>query len=369
MNDPEKDYLFDPRGAEPGEDDALVVELEKKLAVLRVREDEDRSRTADSGQPTADGGQPTADGGQPTADGGQPTAGGGQPPAGGGRRPVGRWVYIASFSLAAAALAAIGANRWGADLPVARPSLTAPVTTVDEPAGAFAVSVDGKPGRLDRGRWLETGVASRATIQVADIGTVEVAPESRIRLVRTSPAEHRLELAQGKLSAVVVAPPRLFVVDTEAASAVDLGCAYRLEVGKDGEGRLEVDTGAVSLEGHGRTSWVPAGAACETRRGRGPGTPYLRDTEDAVAADLRAFDFGEVAASRAAAERLLARAGARHRLTMWHMVSRVGPDQRGAVVRKLTSVSALPAGITEHDVERLDPAALGRLRDEMQAHW
>ena len=43
-----------------------------------------------------------------------------------------------------------------------------------------------------------------------------------------------------------------FYVDTPAASAVDLGCVYELEVGDDGGGMLEVIYGWVSLEAGSR---------------------------------------------------------------------------------------------------------------------
>ena len=46
--------------------------------------------------------------------------------------------------------------------------------------------------------------------------------------------KHCLRLAHGRLSARVTAPPRLFVVDTPAATAIDLGCAYDLAVLTDG---------------------------------------------------------------------------------------------------------------------------------------
>src|SRR5207248_1979033 len=80
------------------------------------------------------------------------------------------------------------------------------------------------------GAWLETDARSRAKVRVADIGWVDVEPRTRVRLVRASAAEHRLELSRGVLHAAVTAVPRLFVVDTPSAVAVDLGCAYTLEV-------------------------------------------------------------------------------------------------------------------------------------------
>jgi hypothetical protein len=131
-------------------------------------------------------------------------------------------------------------------------------------AGGFAFSVEGGAarcaggladrGKLPVGAWLETPHGAVADVRVADIGAVRLYGDSRLRLVGTGPNEHRLELAEGRLSAKVTAPPRLFVVDTPAAAAVDQGCAYELSVDASGRTTLKVTTGAVTLVARSR-SW------------------------------------------------------------------------------------------------------------------
>jgi len=140
--------------------------------------------------------------------------------------------------------------------------------------GAESISNNGE---LAVGEWLETDGNSRAQIAVSSIGSVEVDENTRIRLLETHPTEHRLELARGKMSAHIWAPPRLFFVNTPSAVAADLGCAYTLEVDDQGSSLLHVTSGWVALELQNRESVVPAGAACETRPGLGPGTPYFED--------------------------------------------------------------------------------------------
>src|SRR6185436_11506766 len=88
----------------------------------------------------------------------------------------------------------------------------------------------GDAGKLGVGQWLETDATSRAKIDVATIGNVEIDPNSRVRLLQTNSEEHRLELQRGRLSAVISAPPKLFFVNTPSGVAEDLGCAYTLEV-------------------------------------------------------------------------------------------------------------------------------------------
>src|SRR6185295_6519840 len=123
-------------------------------------------------------------------------------------------------------------------------------------------SISGTPAgsSLRIGRWLETDDQSRVRLEVGGHGHVTVEPGSRLRITRSADDHKTLELARGTIDAFILAPPRLFLVDTPAARAVDLGCAYTLEVDETGAGVLHVTLGHVALEGAGRESNVPRGA-------------------------------------------------------------------------------------------------------------
>jgi ferric-dicitrate binding protein FerR (iron transport regulator) len=284
------------------------------------------------------------------------------------RRP---WARI--FLLAAAALALGAALVWRdhpgaprvATTPSARPALpvASPAFPVERLEGAPRVNAAPMEAtaRLGVGQWLETDPGSRARIAVADIGVVDVAGGSRVRLTKTGPDQHRLDLERGAISARVNAPPRLFVVGTPAATAVDLGCAYTLEVDDAGKGILRVTSGWVSLEDAGRSSLVPAGAACQTRPGAGLGTPAYEDAPPALRDALAHFDFDGGGA--AAVTTTLAAARPRDALTVWHLLARVDGALRGQVQARLRALAPPPADVEEAEVLRLDAGALGRWRD------
>ncbi len=184
-------------------------------------------------------------------------------------------------------------------------------------------------GSLSVGEWLETDGSSRAQIAVGTIGNVEIDENTRVRLLETQPTEHRLELARGKMSAQIWAPPRLFFVDTPSAVAADLGCAYTLSVDDKGDGRLSVTSGWVALQAKERESIVPAGASCETRLGTGPGTPYFDDSTQEFQQALNKVDFDNDPANRTAAlKSMLDHARKQDTLTLWHLLPRVNESDR-----------------------------------------
>ncbi|MFP5261199.1 MAG: zf-HC2 domain-containing protein [Blastocatellia bacterium] len=225
----------------------------------------------------------------------------------------------------------------------------------------------GGAGRLAVGESLETDGASRARISVGAIGQVDVSPNSRVRLVETDVTEHRLALDRGRMEAHIWAPPRLFFVDTPSAEAIDLGCAYTLEVDDAGKGFLHVTSGWVALVRDGRESYVPIGAMCETRPGVGPGTPYFEDVGERFRQALGEFDFENGGA--AALDAVLSESRDKDTFTLWHLLQRVDGGERARVLDRMVALVGLPEGVTRQGVLSLDQRMLEDWKDELYRVW
>ena len=221
--------------------------------------------------------------------------------------------------------------------------------------------------RMTIGEWVETNAASRATIRIGAIGTVDVAPNTRMQLLAARPDEHRLNLARGTISAEIVAPPRLFFVETPSSTVVDLGCAYTMTVDQVGVGLLRVTSGWASLEWAGRESLVPAGASCPTRPSVGPGTPSFNDATERLRQALLAFDFAN--GGSAAVGAVLAEARERDTLTLWHLLSRVEESERTRIFDRMVALTPLPHGVTREKALTLDAETLKLWRQELAWTW
>jgi hypothetical protein len=222
-----------------------------------------------------------------------------------------------------------------------------------------------QPSLKAEGEWVETTAASRARIVVGPIGTVDVEPQTRVRLGALRPDAYRLALAHGTISARISAPPRLFIVDTPASTLVDLGCAYRVTVDLDGRGILHVTEGWTSLEWRGREALVPAGASARIHPGEGPGMPAFDDASPALNAAVAAVDSGD----DTQVATLLSESRVRDTLTLWHLLSRVKPPERARVYDRIAELVRLPEFIMRDRVLQLDAAALTRLREELSWKW
>jgi len=265
-------------------------------------------------------------------------------PAGGQRpRP---WLH---WSAIAAAIALVAAGAW--------------LVSNGAPEGWQVAGVGAGPGRLAVGQTLETGADGHATVNVGNVGVVEVEANSRLRLERARAHEQRMSLEHGLIHAFIWAPPRSFVVDTPSAVATDLGCFYTLEVDKDGAGLVSVLGGWVSFEHAGRESFIPAGAACRSHPGRGLGTPYREQASPALRQALQDFDFA--GGDDRALAIVLAEAGKDDAFTLWHLLTRCLPAQEPRVYDALAALVPPPVGVTREGILRGDRRMLDRWWDQL----
>src|ERR1022692_3036249 len=85
------------------------------------------------------------------------------------------------------------------------------------PEGWQVAGAGAGPSRLAVGQTLETGAGGHVTVNVGNIGVVEVEANSRLCLERARANQQRMSLEHGLIHAFIWAPPRSFVVDTPSA--------------------------------------------------------------------------------------------------------------------------------------------------------
>jgi hypothetical protein len=276
------------------------------------------------------------------------------------RRRVPRAAAAAAATAVAAAVAVLlWTRRPAADLWAVQPLAGSP-------------RCDGRPcvGLGPEGA-LETDPTSRARVSVGRFGHLDVEPGTAIRR-RPAPGEQRLALLHGTVSARVVAPPRLVVVETASARAVDLGCEYTLSVDAAGNGRLRVASGWVALEAPHGAVIVPRGAEAALHGGGPPGTPVFADAGAELRAGLDVVDAGLAAGAvdAPALDRVLGAARLRDTLSLFNLLPRLPPEPRARVLDRMLALGApLPASMPRAALLGADPDALERWRHTLSSIW
>jgi hypothetical protein len=223
----------------------------------------------------------------------------------------------------------------------------------------------GKTGVLRVDEWLETDSVSRAMLNTSLIGQIEIDSNTRLGVLRARDKEQRIALKRGRIFASITAPPRIFFVETPSATALDLGCAYVLEVDDAGAAFLRVTSGAVALNLSGREAYAPAPTICQSRPRVGPGTPYLETATEAFKRSLAQFDFEN--GGSPSLEVVLKQARAEDAISLWNLLKRVGGLERERVFEALARLIPIPGGTTRDGMLRLDQEMLGLWEERIEA--
>lgn len=108
----------------------------------------------------------------------------------------------------------------------------------------------------------------------------------------------------------------------------------------------------------GRESFIPAGANCRTSSRFGPGVPWFETASPALRSSIDGIDHGDPPANLHSA---VATAGKEDAVSLWHLLRRVPPDQRGLVYDRLAALVAIPPQVTRVGIIRGDPRAIDAL--------
>jgi len=221
------------------------------------------------------------------------------------------------------------------------------------------------------GEHLQTAAGESARIELGAIGTVEVGPESRVRVDEVAESAHHLYLERGRIHARVLAPPRLFQVGTPAGRSIDLGCAYVLEVDASGACTLDVTSGEVAWEAGGREVFVPRGAGLRADPVTGPSAPLYADAPQALRDALAMVGRPTKMGDEWIARELVEAARPEDSLTLFHVFD--DPATSATIARacldELLREFPPPAGVTAAGLASGDRAMRLAYRGALEPSW
>jgi hypothetical protein len=205
---------------------------------------------------------------------------------------------------------------------------------------------------LGIGGYVTTDDSSKAELYVAGLGSVIIEPNSKVKLIKSTEGEHRIQLDYGSIDASIFAKPRTFFVEAGSVTAVDLGCSYKYSVDKAGDGLLYVRSGKVALESAGgRESIVPEGKFCVTKQDFGPGTPFREDSSPLLKKALMEFDFGTCGGECVNA--IIKNAKKTDAVTLVNIMPRVNDEERTRVYDRVAFFYPAPKNIPVDSIPRL----------------
>lgn len=222
------------------------------------------------------------------------------------------------------------------------------------------------PQPVREGTWIVTNAGDRVVLRAEGLSELSWEGAARLKFSKADDSVHRFELERGKINVRVppppIVPPRLFQVGTPRGVVVDLGCRYELSVDETGATSVEVLLGCIVFESEDGQCFVPWGHRFSAQRGLPMGVPVAIYTSTDFAAALRVFEADDGPAGRRAFQGLLETSTSSDCLTLWHLLSRVGPDDRRLLVSRLCELRDIRDGELRAALQSLDEKSLTSLR-------
>jgi hypothetical protein len=211
---------------------------------------------------------------------------------------------------------------------------------------------------LDVGTVITTDAKSEVELKAAGHGRIRVLPRSEVRLVASGSQHQRLALDHGTIEASLYAPPFMFSFATPSGTAYDIGCAFRLSVGEDKRGMLEVLSGWVQFEVGEAQELAPAGTEVAIEPGFAPGTAIYEDASPEFKAAVRKLDFGEANEREAALDEALAQARPKDVYTLLRLMRTATPEERGRIFDRASVLKPPPSWVTREGIMRREDAMM-----------
>jgi hypothetical protein len=212
------------------------------------------------------------------------------------------------------------------------------------------------------GQSIRTDHISEAKLYLANVGTLQLYGDSDMSLVESRASRQRVFLRYGNVHAAIDAPPSVFIVDTPAARAIDLGCEYDLTIDPDGNGTLKVTAGWVQLVFSDRQSLVPQGASARIAHGGLLSPPYFDDASPEFKELLIQFstDQDHTEAERMAKlQQILAHARKKDSYTLIHLLrDATDRDERLILFERLSELIPPTPGLARETIADATPLEL-----------
>lgn len=215
---------------------------------------------------------------------------------------------------------------------------------------AFTSFVDINPGDL-----ITTNDISTAIVEIPDVGTINLLNGTSFKRLKKN---NSCELLHGSIFIKAKGIKRnLSVVIPEAIiENFNNSAKYSIRTDTRGNTDIELEAGWLRVISGNNQTIFQGHYNLKILRGSGASLPYYSGSEFELIALLEEYLFGGKRGTTL--NRILASSTEKENITLWNLLQRVTPEQKGAVYDKLYELVPHPDSIEKKEILKLDPDAL-----------
>ena len=219
-------------------------------------------------------------------------------------------------------------------------------------------------GELAENDIIETDAISRIVIQVPDVGSINLEPNSKIQRL---PA-NKIQLLSGILSANKKGASKLLTLVVPGAEIKDyfLGGQFTLAVNEENITTVNVNDGWTTIVKNELETLLLPNHTCRIIPDSGIGLPYLNTSTSAFVEAVNNFCFTSPNNEEALIS-VLTKAELNNSVTLWNLMKRVTRKQRDMVIYTMFGLLGdPPIGVTDEGLRTLNAEMLQKLIEEIE---
>jgi len=217
---------------------------------------------------------------------------------------------------------------------------------------------------LAENEMLETNSITRLQIQIPNLGSIFIEPESKIERLKSN----KIRLLQGAILSMKNGAKEFLSIDVPGAEIKDyfLGGQFRLDLAEPKVSILEVIDGWVLVEKDNLETLVLPNHFCKIMADSGVGLPYHNGSSNELINAINDYCFTRPGNEEDLIS-ILTKADVSNSVTLWNLMKRVTRKQRDMVIYTIFGLLGdPPQGVTDEGLRTLNPEMLQKLIEEIE---
>jgi len=220
------------------------------------------------------------------------------------------------------------------------------------------------------GDWIQTDGETSVILKIANVGDINIEPNSKVRFIQSDDSQSRIEVAYGTVNTSTSQADK-FVLQTSNMKVQDKGSSYSFKVDDKGNGVIYVNNGIANIESGNRVSVVPEGKFCMYKPEFGVGIPFRKDAKPEFQNAIFQYDFNN--GGQNAIYSAIASAMPEDYYSLLNLIPRVDEKTKYLVLNKLGRIA--PNGVAGVRLDSLDDFdneniedCIEKVRDHIRVH-
>ncbi len=211
-------------------------------------------------------------------------------------------------------------------------------------------------GTISEGESLLSSDSSKAEILIPRSGSIVVDQNTAIILEKAKDGDNRIKLEKGFVTIKNISEESDFTIDLKNCSVSDRSGEITVSVDESENAKISVNFGFTEISYNNESYFLNERYVCDIMDGKKPGTPYSSDAPDTLMKEIKNFDYNN--GGENSVDNITSMARKSDMLTLLAIIPRSSSLKRVTLFQTITNHFPPPANVTRRGIMKADKKML-----------